>query len=365
MRIVIVGGGIVGAALAAQLLGRAEVVLLEVETQPGLGATSKATGGLRHQFSSPALVQLSLLSIPVYGAMPEAGFRQHGYLFVTADGKRLAAMREAVAMQQGLGVPARLLAPGEIAALVPGIRTDDLIGGTFCPWDGSANPTDALGAFLRRGVDIRLGCRVEGLLSGGGVRTTSGDIPADAVVVASGAWARDLLAAAGVDIPVGAYRRQVFVMTPPAGFPTGIPMTIDQDTGWYVHPERSGLLLFGGTDRDDRPGMEEVVDWDGLPRVLEAGTHRVPALSEAALVRGYAGVRALTPDDLPIVGPVPGRPGLWLSVGWGGHGFMHAPGGARVLADLLLRGTTDLLDASALSLERFSDPHRKGEQTAF
>ncbi len=365
MRAAIVGGGIVGAALAAELLGRAEVVLLEAETQPGLGATSKATGGLRHQFSHPALVRLSLLSIPVYQAMPEAGFRRHGYLFVTTNPARLEAMREAVAMQQGLGVPSRLLDPAEVAAMVPGIRTDDLVGGTFCAWDGSANPTDALGAFLRRGVNIRLGCRVEGLLPGGGVRTTAGDIPADAVVVACGAWAHDLLASEGVAIPVAAFRRQVFVMTPPAGFPTGIPMTIDQDTGWYVHPERSGMLLFGGTDRDDRPGMEEVVDWDGLPRVLDAATRRVPALADASLVRGYAGVRALTPDDLPIVGPVPGRPGLWLSVGWGGHGFMHAPGGAKVLADLLLRGKTDLLDASALSLERFSDPHRKGEQTAF
>ncbi|HVB11158.1 MAG TPA: FAD-dependent oxidoreductase [Bacillota bacterium] len=358
MRIAIVGGGIVGAALAAELLNRTpkpEVVLFEAETQPGLGATSKATGGLRHQFTHPLLVQLSLLSVPVYRAMPEAGFRDHGYLFVTSDPERLRAMRQAAEMQQGLGVPAAALAPQEIGALVPGIRTDDLAGGTFCAWDGSASPTDALVALLRtaraRGLDLRMGTPAERLLRCGGqvtgLRAGGEDHHADAVVVAAGAWSIGFLASEGIPVPVGAYRRQVFVMTPPPGFQHAIPMTIDQDTGWYVHPERSGMLLFGGTDHDDRPGMEEVVDWDGLPRVLEGATRRIPALAEAGLVRGYAGVRALTQDDLPILGRA--EDGLYLSVGWGGHGFMHAPGGAMVLADLILTGGTERLDAAALA----------------
>jgi sarcosine oxidase subunit beta len=364
MRIAIVGGGIVGAALAAELLGRSpapEVVLLEAESQPGLGATSKATGGLRHQFTHEALIRLSLLGIPTYRALPEAGFRAHGYLFVTTDAQRFAVMRRAADLQRGLGVPTAVLDPAEVGGLVPGMRTDDLLGGTFCPWDGSASPTDALAALLRmaraRGLDLRLGCRVEGLLRAGGrvvgLRAAGEAVHGDAVVVAAGAWSTAFLAAEGVEIPVRAYRRQVFVMAPPTGFPRGIPMTVDQDTGWYVHPERGGTLIFGGTDRDDRPGMEEVVDWDGLPRVLAAATHRVPAFADAALVRAYAGVRALTPDDLPVLGPVEDHPGLWLSVGWGGHGFMHAPGGARVLADLLLTGRTGALHAQALSLRRF------------
>jgi sarcosine oxidase subunit beta len=376
MRVAIIGGGIIGAALAVELLSRSpapEVVLCETERQPGLGATSKATGGLRHQFTHPALVRLSLLSIPVYRAMPEAGFRAHGYLFVTADGDRLEAMRRGVDVQRSHGVPAEVLDPGEIAALVPGIRTDDLLGGTFCPWDGTASPTDAIGALLRRaramGLDLRLGSHVEGLVHAGrevvGVRSGGETIEADAVVLAAGAWSTAFLAAAGITVPVGAFRRQVFVMTPPAGFAQDIPMTVDQDTSWYVHPDRRGVLLFGGTDRDDRPGMEEVVDWNGLPRVLAAATRRVPAFADAALVRAYAGVRALTPDDLPIIGPVEGHPGLWLSVGWGGHGFMHAPGGARVLADLLLEGRTGELDAGAVSLQRFASGRVDTEKTAF
>jgi sarcosine oxidase subunit beta len=377
MRVAIIGGGIVGAALAAELLGRSprpEVVLFEAAGQAGLGATSKATGGLRHQFTSPVLVQLSLLGIPTYRAMPEAGFRAHGYLFVTADPGRFADMRRGAEMQRGLGVPAQELAPAEVGRLVPGIRTDDLVGGTFCAWDGTASPTDALTALLRlarsRGLDLRLGCPVQGLVRAGrevaGVRAGGETVPADAVVVAAGAWSTALLAAEGVEVPVGAFRRQVFVMTPPPGFQQGIPMTVDQDTGWYVHPDRRGVLLFGGTDRDDRPGMDEVVDWGGLPRVLAAATRRVPAFADASLVRAYAGVRALTPDDLPILGPVEGHPGLWLSVGWGGHGFMHAPGGARVLADLLLTGRTDAADAEALSLGRFRAGRAlDGEKTAF
>lgn len=377
MRVAVVGAGIAGVALAAELLDRApapQVILLEAESQPGLGATAKATGGLRHQFSTETHVRLSLLSIPVYRGMREAGFRPHGYLFVTADAGRFHAMEEAVRLQNRLGAPSRLMDRADVAALVPGIRTDDVAGASFCPADGSANPTDALRALLRqargKGLDLRLGQRVEGLLREGGrvtgVAAAGEEVRAEAVVVAAGALAPGLLAGAGVQIPVRPFRRQVFVMTPPPGFARDIPMAVDQDTGWYVHPERSGLLLFGGTDRDDRPGLEEVVDWDGLPRVLAAATHRVPGLAEASLVRGYAGVRALTPDDHPIVGPVAEVPGLWLSVGWGGHGFMHAPGGARVLADLLLRGRTELLDARALSPGRFRDGGgRMQEKTAF
>lgn len=379
--VVIVGGGIIGAAAGYYLLTQRpglKVLLLEKEEVPGTVATAKATGCLRCQFSSAVGVHLSVFGIETYkqfAAMTgqEIGFHQNGYLFVTTDPERLAALAANVQMQQSLGVPARVVSPADARELCPPLRNADLVGGTFCPWDGAANPADALQGFLTRGramgLTVRCECPATGLIRAGervvGVRTVRGDVAAGAVINAAGAWAREVAAWAGISVPVQPFKRQVFIADPPEGLPLGLPMTVDLDTGWYVHQERRGSLLIGGTDRDSRPGIDERVDWDGMLPVMEAAVKRVPVLESARVKGAYAGVRALTPDDHPILGPAPGSEGLYLSVGWGGHGFMHAPASGRALAELILDGTSHSIDISSLALSRFATGRQYHEATAF
>lgn len=379
--VVIIGGGIIGCSVAYYLLGKQpglKVVLLEKEEVAGLGATSKATGGIRCQFSTPVQVEMSRFGVEVYRQFEELtgqpiGYRQNGYLFVASDPDKWSGLQAAVATQNACGVPTRLVTPGEAGQLIPGLRTDDLLGGSFGPWDGSGNPSDALQGYLTqaraRGLETRYMHRVVGFDTEGGrirgVRTDRDEYSCGAAVLAAGAWAKQVAALAEVDLPVEPYRRQIFTFEPHQALPLGLPMLVDLGTGWYMHQEVHGRLLMGGTDRVARHGLSEAVDVAGLPILLEAAVRRLPCLEEAGYDDAYAGIRALTPDDHAIMGEVPELAGLWLAVGFGGHGFMHAPAAGCALAEAVADGQATCVDISPLSITRFRDGKLLHEVNAF
>jgi sarcosine oxidase subunit beta len=362
--VLVIGGGIIGLSIAYHLARRGgsgrplRIVVFERASQVGTGSTAKATGGIRHQFSTELNVRLTQLSLPAFQRFEEemgepVDLVQHGYLFVTAAERTAETMRKGVALQQRLGVPSRWLAPDDVRAVFPAVRTDDLVGGTFCAIDGSASPYGAVQGYLRRcrelGVQVRVDEAVTAIdVRGGkvtGLTTSRGVYAGPAVVNAAGPRAREIAAMVGVELPVAPYRRQVFVMT---------PVPVDLDTGWYVHQDPAGALYTGGTDKDSRPGLEEVVDWEGLDVVARAALVRVPAMAGARLVRGYAGIRSLTPDHHAVLGPVPAPEGFYLANGFSGHGFMHAPAVGQLLAEIILDGTARSLDVTPLSLGRFA-----------
>ncbi|HLJ59989.1 MAG TPA: FAD-dependent oxidoreductase [bacterium] len=376
--VLIIGGGIIGLSIAYHLAraggsgGRAcRIVVFERASQVGTGSTAKATGGIRHQFSTEVNVRLTQLSLPAFSRFEEemgepVDLVQHGYLFLTAQERVAETMRRGVALQQRLGVPSRWLSPDDVRAVFPAVRTDDLVGGTFCPLDGSANPYGAVQGYLRRCRDLGVRVRPDEEVTAidvragrvAGVRTARGACAGPVVVNAAGPRARDVAAMVGVDLPVAPYRRQVFVMTPLPELGSGRPLTVDLDTGWYLHQDRAGALYTGGTDKDSRPGFDEVVDWDGFDTVAQAALARVPAMVGARVVRGYAGIRSLTPDHHAILGLVPAPEGFYLANGFSGHGFMHAPAVGRLLAEIILDGGARSLDVTPLSLARFAQGTR-------
>ena len=374
--VLVVGGGIIGCSTAYHLLLRdpaLRVLVLEREAMVGMGSTSKATGGIRHQFSTEVNIRLTKLSLPVYLRFEEETgysvyFRPHGYLFVTRSDEIFATMREGVALQHRLGVRTRVLEPGEIGQFVPGIRTDDLAGGTFCDQDGSAEPAAAVQGFASRaramGAEFRFEEEVSAVLKSVGrvvgVETAGGRIEAGSVVIAAGPYAARLAALAGVEVPAQTFRRQVNVVAPLPELDVEMPLLTDADTGFNLHRTGYGDLLLGGTDRDSRPGFGLDVNWDGIERVLTAGAHRVPSLMRAQVRRTYVGLRSLTPDLHPILGRVPGVDGLVLACGDNGKGFMHAPAIGRLLSEEILDGRASSLDLAPLRLERFAGPvHRE------
>ena len=378
--IVIIGGGIVGLSIAYHLAARGchDVCVLE-RGRIGQGATAKATGGIRQQFSSEINIRLSQESLKRFERFEEemgcsADFRQVGYLFLASSGEDWAWLQEAAALQRRLGVPVKLLTPDEAGGLVPGLRTGDLLGATFCGTDGIADPHAVLHGLARQarrlGVRILEGREVTGILRDGGrvqgVQVKGGEAVAAALVVnAAGVHAKDVGLMAGVEIPVEPHHRQAFVAEPLEGLANSIPMTVDLQSGTYLHVERNGNIVLGGGDHGDRRGFDERLDWSLLPRLIEAVTHRLPALESARIQRGWAGLREMTPDELAIVGPVLDTEGFFVAAGFSGHGFMHAPAIGKVMAELILDGKASTIDISALSLDRFRTGQLVPERAVF
>ena len=376
--VVIAGGGITGFAIAYELLRRgSKVLLLERDQEVGRGSTSRATGGIRHQFSTETNIRLSQMSYPTFASFAtemgqEIGFRPHGYLFVSADERSWDGLQRSSALQQRLGVPTQVLAPDEARGIFPPLATDDVLGAAYCAIDGSASPTDALAGYRRRcqalGLEVRTNEPVIGIEAGSkvaSVRTTAGSYPTETFVDAAGPNVADIAGLVGLDVPARPFNRQVFVVAPMESMPKGAPLVVDLTTGWYVHQDANGTVLMGGTDKDSRPGIEPRVDWDGFDLVAQAALRRVPKLApEVTLRTAYAGIRTLTPDHHAILGRTPVE-GFVLAANCNGHGFMHAPAVARLVAQEILDGEARDLDLAPLRLARFADKKASTEALMF
>lgn len=364
--VVIVGGGVIGVALAFQLTRRGYRDVTVVERGLiGEGATAYATGGIRQQFTVAVNAQLARRSVEFFTEFEEhtgspLEFRQHGYLFLVTEPEPLAALTEAVAMQNRYGIPSRILDRDQVADVFPQVYAGDLAGGSYCPTDGSASPTDATNGLLKAaraaGATVHQHRPMTGLRRGRdgrvtGVDTAAGPLPAEAVVLAPGPWAAEVGNQCGVSLPVSPRSRQAFAVAPAEWLHPALPLTVDLATGAYLHPELVGGVI-GGSDRNAPAGLQPAVDWERLERLTTALSHRIPPIADARVTRGWAGLREMSPDDLALVGPLRQVPGLWVAAGFSGHGFMHAPAVGECLTAELL-GEPSPVDLSALRPDRF------------
>jgi sarcosine oxidase subunit beta len=368
--VVIVGAGVVGCAIAYNLtaLGERDVLLLEREALPGTGSTAKANGGIRAQFTTPVNIAMSLAAMDILDALaPEIGdppvYRKAGYLFLTGDERRLAAMAGAVALQRGRGVAVELLDAAGVRRRAPYAEGGCIVGGTFGPRDGFIDPGGLANWFLSRalaaGASVRYGAEVLGLdaLPGGGWRlaTAAGRAEAGVVVNAAGPWAARVAAMAGIDLPVVPVRRHVLVSGPCAALPREIPMTIDADSGVLLRREGDRVLI-AHSPPDEPPGFDTTYDPAFVERVAEPLIGRFPAVAEAGVDhrRSWAGLYEVSPDHHAILGEAPGAPGFILANGFSGHGVMHSPATGRCIAELIARGRATTVDIAPLALDRFA-----------
>lgn len=377
---VIIGGGIVGASIAYQLTsaGCRDVVILEREAHQGKGSTGKSMGGVRAQFSTPSSIRMSLYSIPFFRDFEErlgypSGYRAQGYLLMAASDRQMGYLRANVAIQKAAGLDAvRLVTTEDIVRIVPQVRADDIAGGTFCPTDGFVDPYSVMTGFTLRAEDqgarVLRDAEVTGIERDAkgisGVRTANDWIATRTVVNATGAWSAGVAKLAGLDLPVEPLRRMLVPTEPFDKISHGAPMTIDLGTGFHFRPEGLGLLM-AWCDPEEKPSFNTNFDRAFVEKVLTLGVARFPVLEEVAVnpSRAWAGLYEMTPDHHPILGAAPGIPGFWLASGFSGHGVMHSPATGKILADLILQGTTDLIDAKLLDYNRFAEG-RMIEETA-
>ncbi len=366
--VVVIGAGCIGAAIAYHLglKGVKDVVVLERELFSGAGSTGKCAGGIRQQFSSKVNVRICQESVRQFERFHEEmgvedAFWQVGYLFLLSDEPSWAAFQRQAEFQRTLGLPVQTLTPAEVKDRLPMVSVDGVLGGTFCATDGLADPhriTQAYEAGARAlGAKFRFGETVTGLRMEGarvtGVKTTQGDIHTPMVVNAAGAWAAGIAKWAGVDLPVLPYRRHCFITKPLAFVDEKLPMIVDMKTGVYMHRESGGLLL-GLADKDEPSSFDTSTNWDFLEKVVEGAMDRIPALGEAEIATGWAGLYETTPDHNSILGPPANVQGFLLANGFSGHGFMQAPAVGQLIAEWIVDGRPGL-DVSELRLERFAE----------
>jgi sarcosine oxidase, subunit beta len=366
---IVIGAGIMGAATAYHLARRkyGRVVVLERDAVCS-GSTALASGGIRHQYANRLGVELTTHSIVTYERFAEEfgvdpHFRQHGYLILIATEEELATARRSVLLQRSLGVAVELLDAAATRALCPYLNTDDLLGATYTPRDGYADPYLCATAIAARardlGVVIRQQHEVRGFLRDGdrvrGVSTAAGAFEAQTVVIATGAWSGVVGRLAGVDIPVRPHRRHKFMTAafPTERIPAATPFVIDPYRNFSLRREGDGLLLGHGR-RDEPESFSTEIDRTLESGVVERSIHRAPALADARLMRAYAGLYEMTPDQTGIVSAVPGVTGLHVIAGFSGHGFMHGPIAGQLMAEMLVHGRAVTMDAGALDLARFA-----------
>jgi sarcosine oxidase subunit beta len=370
--IVIIGAGIVGSSIAYHLTaaGCRSVIVLERESHTGRGSTGKSMGGVRAQFSTPVNIQMSLYSIPFYAAFEEtlgypAEYRPQGYMFVATSEAHLKYLRGKYERQVAIGLKTvRLIEADEIVRSYPQLRSDDIVGGSFCPTDGFVDPYSAMNGFLQsaaeKGAKLLKDAEVTSIeLDNQGIAsvvTTKGTIDTRTVVNAAGAWAASIARMVDVDLPVEPLRRMIVPTEPFDQFPRTAPMIIDMSNGFHFRPENLGFLL-AWNDPEETPGYKTDFEPSFIEKILTRAADRVPVFENLAVnpKRAWAGLYEMTPDHHPILGPVKTVPGLYLANGFSGHGVMHAPATGKILSDLILHGMTSLIDASILSLDRFAE----------
>jgi sarcosine oxidase subunit beta len=369
--VLIIGAGIIGASVAYHLAirGCTDVLILEKAESPITGSTALSAGGVRHQFAREVNIRLSKYSIERLKNFSEevggqADLRQRGYLFLINKEETWAQFQEQVSLQQSLGVQVELLEPRDTLKYVPGIRLDDIVGGTFGAEDGFCDPYGIASGYLKRarelGVRVALSSPVTATQLKGervmAVDTPNGPVSGEYVVNACGAWSGQVASLFGIDLPVQPYRRNAYMTERFLKFPDPIPLTFDVDTGFWMRKEQDSLL-FGMANPADPPGVNLNVDWNWLPEVLDAGIDRFPLLEEARLAKKqcWAGLYEITPDHMPILGRHPEIPNYLHASGFSGHGVMHSPATGMLIAEEILDGRAHSIDIDDLRITRFED----------
>lgn len=365
--VVIVGAGITGCSIAYHLAERGVRNVIVVEKDEICqGATADAAGGIRLQFSTRTNIELSRYSLNVWKNFRELfgvdiSFRQQGYLFLLTSELEIDAFRTNLEFQQRMGVPVRWVNTDEIHELNPAVNLDGVLAGTFCSSDGWADPYSSTMGFAQRaralGVKIveetpGTGFDVEkGRITG--VQTTNGTISTGTVVIAAGAQSGEVGKLAGLEIPVAPYRRMSFVTEPFDAVPGTVPMTIEFATSLYFHPESDGFL-FGMSNPDEPSSFNRTVDDDWMTKTVTELCRRAPIFEEARVLRGWAGLYEITPDDNPVLGNVSGIDGVVVASGFSGHGYMQGPAIGRCISELIVDGRASTVDISAFSPDRFA-----------
>lgn len=349
---IIIGGGVIGLLSAYQLAGAGQHVVLLESGETGSEA-SWAGGGIVSPLYpwrySPAVTALAHWSQDFYPGFGDSLYEQTGVdPEVHETGLYwldLHDEEEALAWAECQGRPLQRVTVERVRAAVPALGKG-FSKAVFMPRVANVrNPRllRALREALARMANVRIveHCAVTGFMHEDGrvlgVQTAQGEIRAERVVVAAGAWSGELLATLGLALPVKPMKGQMILFKCAEDFLPSMVLAKRR----YAIPRRDGHVLVGSTLED--VGFDKTPTEDALDSLRATAVELLPALADAEVVRHWAGLRPGSPDGVPYIGEVPGFEGLWLNCGHFRNGLVLAPASCRLLADLML-GRTPTLD---------------------
>lgn len=368
-RVVIIGGGVIGSAIAAFLSAdpqwRGEIQVIERDASYARASSALSAASIRQQFSTPLNIDLSLYGLQyLRGLDAGLGFTEQGYLYLaTPEGE--ATLRANQAMQNAQGADIVAMNPAELQARWPWMAVQDLALGAWGRsgegwFDGWALLQHFRKKALAQGVRYlqaeveQLNRAADGSLQSIRLAGSDRSLEADFFVLACGAWSGALARTAGLAVPVHAKRRSVYAFRSPE--PAALaPLLIDPSGLWF-RPEGEDLFLCGGTpldDSDDLPLDPEAHLFEAL--LWPALANRVPGFEALRLQRAWAGYYEMNAfDHNGLVGAMSECSNLLLACGFSGHGLQHAPGVGRGVAELIATGGYQNLDLSLLSPQRIA-----------
>ncbi|MCA1647804.1 MAG: FAD-binding oxidoreductase [Chloroflexi bacterium] len=359
VEIAVVGSGVTGSSIAYHLARAGAQVHVFEQAAPALepSASWASAGGVRQQGRDPREWPLTLEAARRWPLLDDelagtTGFVQGGHVHVVEQSDDLAVLEARVAHERAAGMDIRMLDAAELYALAPVVRAGAL-GGAYTPADGQANPPSTTRAFAaaaeRLGARIITGARVECLLVQQqrvtGLMVNGERMTARWVVLASGVWTPRLATPIGLHLPIRVRAPQMVLTTPgparlaPTITAAGRPLSLKQLP--------SGEFFIGGgwpaDVQDDGERLSCQVRDDSVRGSWAVASEIVPVVSEQRIERSWCGLEAQAFDGTPLIGPAPEFEGLYLSVGFSGHGFQIAPAVGRTVADALSgKGTPEL-----------------------
>jgi sarcosine oxidase subunit beta len=362
---VVIGAGVIGGSIAYHLARAGMSVAILEAREVASAASGASAGGVRQQGRDPRELPLALTAIarwPSLGPELEADldYHQQGHVTLVETDAELAHLRDEVSRQQAAGLGIALVDREAVRVLAPGIGPT-VIGGSFCPTDGHADPMRTTRAFVaaavRLGATLAEQTTVAGFnLRAGrihGVITNRGAIACETAVVAAGAWSATVAAMAGVRVPVAPMAPQMIVTEPMP--PLLKPVLGAAGRRLSLKQLASGRYLIGG-------GWPSRIDLDharcpnlagSLAGSARDATAIWPLLRGVPAVRAWAGLEGATIDEVPVIDRLIDPDGLVLACGFTGHGFALSPAVGEAVAGLVLNGESPI-DIGGLRFARFA-----------
>jgi sarcosine oxidase subunit beta len=353
---VVIGGGIVGTATAFWL-SRAGLDVVLVEMRDGLSTltTPASAECFRAQFAEPAMAELARPSIEIFEHFEEVigipgysiSIKQQGYLFLTDNPQTVGDLRENLAQQHRLGITdSEYLERAEILARFP-FLSPSVLAATFRQRDGWLSCHEVTQGFAK-GCEARffINTRATGIQTDEkgvcGVETNRGSLKTRIVINAAGPFAAEIGRMVNLNLPLEPVRRQKVFINTSVAIPQNAPFTIDVDNNSYWRPEAGGVII-GWVDSDEpvSPPSENVhTDWEFPAITLDKVKRLAPFFEEIEKtvrqpdMHTSAGYYVYTPDDQPLIGPVPEVPGFYVNCGYWA-GVMLSPQAGKRIRDLV------------------------------
>ena len=377
-RVVVIGGGVVGASVLYHLAreGWSDVALLERSVLTA-GSSWHAAGGFHALNADPNIAQLQAYTIDLFEEIQaesgqDIGLHMTGGLTLAGTPDRWEWLQSAYRVFQSIGIEdCRLVTPEEAGALCPIMSTEGILGGMWADREGYIDTTGTVhayaGAAKKRGASVFEHTKVEALEQtpdGWRVITDKGVITCEHVVNAAGLWAKQVGRMAGLDLPLSPLKHHYLISdTIPAleGLDFEVPMTVDLEGFTYMRQDQKGILL-GIYEIDHEHWAMDGAPWDygmelfqedtdRIEKELTLGFERYPALQEVGVKTWVNGAFTFSPDGNPLVGPVPGKPGYWVACGVMA-GFLQGGGVGKSLAEWIIYGEPEA-DVWGMDIARY------------